>query len=209
MAENFATLLDNADRVRRGSLIAFVGTAALVAIVPSNDRSMWAISTDATAFLAAPEQRLPIRFLPIAGTDALLERAGVVGTRPNNRTRFLPARSRSIQATGQSTGPGNTVPFENQPFDDTPFPSASNSTQLPETTLSSSNPSSGPGNFNNSPGFGNGPGNFTPDEPVDPPVIVDPPVSPVPEPATWLMMLLGFAVIGLALRRRALTPIAR
>jgi hypothetical protein len=29
-----------------------------------------------------------------------------------------------------------------------------------------------------------------------------PPVSVVPEPSTWMMMILGFGVIGFALRRR-------
>lgn len=36
-----------------------------------------------------------------------------------------------------------------------------------------------------------------------PPVVIGPPgLSPVPEPATWAMMLLGFFAIGAALRRR-------
>jgi len=39
-----------------------------------------------------------------------------------------------------------------------------------------------------------------------PPVVVDPPItdnpSPVPEPATWLMMIAGFGLVGWSLRRR-------
>jgi hypothetical protein len=37
---------------------------------------------------------------------------------------------------------------------------------------------------------------------VDPAVVVDPPVSGVPEPAVWLQMILGFGLAGLVVRRR-------
>lgn len=35
------------------------------------------------------------------------------------------------------------------------------------------------------------------------PAEFDTPVTPVPEPATWAMMISGFGLIGVALRRRA------
>lgn len=38
--------------------------------------------------------------------------------------------------------------------------------------------------------------------PVTPPVVVPPQTGSVPEPSTWAMMLLGFAIIGRGLRRR-------
>jgi hypothetical protein len=56
------------------------------------------------------------------------------------------------------------------------------------------------------PGGGGGGGGFTPpvvtttETPVTPPT----PVTPVPEPATWAMMILGFAMIGRAMRRNTL-----
>ena len=45
------------------------------------------------------------------------------------------------------------------------------------------------------PGFPPGPG-------APPPGIFDPGASPVPEPATWAMLILGFFAIGAAIRRR-------
>jgi hypothetical protein len=50
------------------------------------------------------------------------------------------------------------------------------------------------------PGGGGG-GSFTP--PVVTTLQVPPPAAPVPEPATWAMMILGFALMGRALRRAA------
>lgn len=61
----------------------------------------------------------------------------------------------------------------------------------------------GPPVLSNIPLPGGGGGGFTPpvitttETPVTPPT----PVTPVPEPATWAMMILGFALIGRALRR--------
>jgi len=34
-------------------------------------------------------------------------------------------------------------------------------------------------------------------------------INPVPEPATWAMMLVGFAGIGMSLRRRRQTVLAQ
>lgn len=54
------------------------------------------------------------------------------------------------------------------------------------------------------PGGGGGGGGFTP--PIIPavtPTVPVTPAAPVPEPATWTMMLLGFALIGRALRSRS------
>jgi len=39
-------------------------------------------------------------------------------------------------------------------------------------------------------------------------VIIQPPVSAIPEPATWLMMLLGFGIAGGALRAQPRRPLA-
>ena len=54
------------------------------------------------------------------------------------------------------------------------------------------------------PGGGGGGGSFTP--PIVTtvtPQVPAAPVAPVPEPASWAMMLLGFALMGSALRRRS------
>lgn len=60
-------------------------------------------------------------------------------------------------------------------------------------------PGSGPGIGGGGGGGGGGsigsPGGTTP--PANPPVVV-----PVPEPATWLMMIVGFGMIGAMLRKR-------
>ena len=49
------------------------------------------------------------------------------------------------------------------------------------------------------PNAGNGGGTIPPAPPPAPPLQV---VSPVPEPATWIMMIVGVALIGQQLRRR-------
>lgn len=55
-------------------------------------------------------------------------------------------------------------------------------------------PGGGGGNGGNS---GGGPGNGgEPDTPIFP-------VSPVPEPTTWIMVILGFALLGIAMRQRS------
>ena len=48
-----------------------------------------------------------------------------------------------------------------------------------------------------------GPDITPPDTPVTPVVPVTPVTPGVPEPATWAMMLLGFAMIGSAVARKA------
>ncbi|MFQ3666115.1 MAG: PEPxxWA-CTERM sorting domain-containing protein [Sphingomonadaceae bacterium] len=53
------------------------------------------------------------------------------------------------------------------------------------------------GPFQSAPGLVAGPIGRTPDLPAPPPTGV------VPEPAAWLMMVSGFGLIGLALRRRS------
>lgn len=91
-------------------------------------------------------------------------------------------------APGGFGGPGGFAPFGGGPGGLIPEPLA---TTFPGT------PPTGPGDGD--PGT-DGPG-FPPAPP--PPGIFDPPgVSPVPEPATWAMMLLGFFAIGAAIRRR-------
>lgn len=65
-------------------------------------------------------------------------------------------------------------------------------------------PSGGPPILSTIPGPGGG-GGFTP--PVQttaeiPPSQPTTPTTPVPEPATWAMMILGFALLGCALKRR-------
>jgi hypothetical protein len=57
-------------------------------------------------------------------------------------------------------------------------------------------PGGGPG------GFGAAPGGENPVSPPGGGPVVVTPVSPVPEPSTWITMLLGFAAVGLGLRRR-------
>jgi hypothetical protein len=42
-----------------------------------------------------------------------------------------------------------------------------------------------------------------PAPPVLPPVTYTPPPAPVPEPATWAMLIAGFALAGAVFRRRA------
>jgi hypothetical protein len=51
------------------------------------------------------------------------------------------------------------------------------------------------------PGGGGG-GGFSPPVTLATPEVPAPPVTPVPEPASWALMLLGFALIGRMLKRR-------
>lgn len=99
-------------------------------------------------------------------------------------------------APGGVGGPGGFAPFGGAPGG-----------LIPENFATA--PPGGPGDPGvpgdpGNPGPGpDGPGN--PGIPGTPPTgIVDPPGggSPVPEPATWAMMLLGFFAIGAAIRRR-------
>lgn len=52
------------------------------------------------------------------------------------------------------------------------------------------------------------PGAVDPDPEVIPPAPTQPPVAAVPEPESWALMLLGFALCGAALRRRPRRPSA-
>lgn len=57
------------------------------------------------------------------------------------------------------------------------------------------------------PGVGGGGGGGDGGTGTTPPTTpVDPPVTAVPEPATWLMTIMGFFTIGLGLRRRRAAP---
>lgn len=56
---------------------------------------------------------------------------------------------------------------------------------------------------------GTPPGSVPPTTTVPPTTIVPPVTSAVPEPQSWLLMLLGFGAIGSGLRRRAARPLAR
>lgn len=55
------------------------------------------------------------------------------------------------------------------------------------------------------PGLGpDEPGLFPPGPPFQPPIgppVIGPPVTPVPEPASWLLMITGFGLLGARLRR--------
>lgn len=57
-------------------------------------------------------------------------------------------------------------------------------------------------------GVGGGGAGGAPGGSVPPPVGGTTPVPPVPEPATWMSMILGFAIVGSSLRRRARTSAA-
>ena len=57
-----------------------------------------------------------------------------------------------------------------------------------------------PGGGTTPPGGPGGPPNQPPLNPPPPPT---PPPPPLPEPGTWMMMILGFGMVGLALRRDA------
>lgn len=87
-----------------------------------------------------------------------------------------------------------------------PFPSpvAFNFDDLPSAALGTAIPSalsSAAGPFGVTPGGGGGGGGggASPEQPGA--VIVDLPVTAVPEPSTWFMMIVGFGLCGLLLRR--------
>lgn len=93
-------------------------------------------------------------------------------------------------APGGFGGPGGFAPFGGQ---------GGLIPEGPPTVLGAGPPPGVPGT--DTPGGDPNPNPGIP--PGPPPGLLDPPgVSPVPEPATWAMMLLGFFAIGAALRRR-------
>ena len=85
-----------------------------------------------------------------------------------------------------------------------PAPLYSTIAGLPPVAAPGGGGSSGPPVLSTIPGpGGGGGGGFTPPPIVTaqvPPTVT--PTAPVPEPASWAMMLLGFALMGRALRRR-------
>lgn len=60
------------------------------------------------------------------------------------------------------------------------------------------------------PGGGSpGGGSFVPQPPAEPETGTTPPLAPIPEPASWIAMLIGFAMIGHRLRRQGNASPAR
>jgi hypothetical protein len=75
---------------------------------------------------------------------------------------------------------------------------------LPLTTAATPGTPGGPPVLSNIPLPGGGGGGiFSPPTTAATPDVPSVPVTPVPEPATWAMMILGFALMGRMLRRRA------
>ncbi|QTD57654.1 PEPxxWA-CTERM sorting domain-containing protein [Parasphingorhabdus cellanae] len=176
---------------------------------------MWVPETETPFVFTAVPEKLPITYLTIGGADALLDRLmgyGANGPERRLRSRFLPSDPRDVAS--QAVGGNNPVAAVPQ-FGDLPTELAEAQT-VPGGIL---NPGPG-GNIGNTPrnrgggpgGIGGGSGGGSPgtlndpdpvvDPPVDEPPVADPPViSPVPEPMTWAMFILGFTLIGSALRR--------
>lgn len=116
------------------------------------------------------------------------ETAGPGGPAPEERVL---SGERDGFPGGGGGAPGGFAPFGGAPGG-----------LIPENFVTPGDPGTpgGPGD----PGPGDpGPGGpDNPGLPGPPPGLLDPGGAPVPEPATWAMMLLGFFAIGTAIRRR-------
>lgn len=212
-------------RFQRNALIAFVVIALIATLLYSLARGMMAGPADvAAAFTPATSQQGAIgaAALPngaVAGTgvggpvDALRRRPGIGGTKNQPGTT---ANVPGIQtpATGTETaGAGNTDPgaVGEPPVGQGFLPDTSGvggGTGTGAGGVGSAGPGAGPiDGFSGAGGGGQtGAGPVDPTPPTDPENPTDPvtptdPVPPVPEPLTWMMLILGVGMAGCALRR--------
>ncbi|WP_074203700.1 PEPxxWA-CTERM sorting domain-containing protein [Parasphingorhabdus marina] len=217
MSNDVNALVASADRRRRIAIAIFVVAVGIAALFPRNDRAMWVPEETPFVFSAVPE-KLPVVYLSIDSADALLQRfVGLGRGGPKGRSRFAPLDPAQIDPilgpAGAARGniPEAVVPqFGELPTelaDAGPVPGGplnpGAGTPVGGGPVPGGPTTGGPGGG----GPGGGPGTIVPvdpdpNDPVDP-IPDDPPVlSPVPEPMTWAMFILGFGLIGLAMRSR-------
>lgn len=213
--------LDQEMKRRRSMILSLVGGVVLTTLAVSNDRALF---SQAAVSSGAPP--VAYAFVPPAEDTDI----GGLARSPGATRNFVAPRRTNVTGTpgglgGQPEGP---VAFAVQtPVDGPAAISAASSFAAPGAVPASNG---GGQQFAGNPGgdFGGSNGGVggsavgptdpsTPPgttDPTAPPLITDPatppgttdpvtpgPVSPVPEPATWLMMILGFGFIGAMLRR--------
>lgn len=184
-------------------LLLFALFVLLAVTLPSRERALLPFG-DATGFLAqsAADERLPGPFGyavddPVARTGfAVLDRSGRL-LNPVLRAGGAGSRSRTRNIAGPGRGSDAALPE-----------AASESLGIIDNTAlavadGSGNPGSRPGN----PGSGSGgPPDGVDGQPVPPfgggPVLSVPGFGAVPEPTTWILLIMGFGFIGQLLRRR-------
>ncbi|MEP3224711.1 MAG: PEPxxWA-CTERM sorting domain-containing protein [Parasphingorhabdus sp.] len=230
MSDNLSGLIASADRRRRTAILLFGGAIGLAALFPHNDRAMWVPESETPFVFTAVPERLPVTYLSIPGADTLLRTLGGFpgdGVDRRLRRRLLPGDGDPTfvappSGAGNTGNAANNIPNATVPeFGDLPTELADAQT-APGGPLgpggggtSPTGPSSNPGGVPGGIG-GGGPGTFNnPQTPVDdtpgeenPPMEEPPIMSAVPEPVTWAMFILGFGMIGTALRRRKSTKAA-
>lgn len=224
MSNDVNALVASADRRRRIAIAIFVIAVGIAALFPRNDRAMWVPEDTPFVFTAVPE-KLPVVYLSIDAADALLHRfVGLGRGGPKNRSRFAPLDPAEIDPIlGPTRAARGNIPEAAVPqFGELPVELA-DAGSVPGGPLdpgtgtpigsgpTPGGPSTGiPGGGPGGGGPGGGPGTLTPvdpdptdpTDPTDPVPDVPPVMSPVPEPMTWAMFILGFGLIGLVMRVR-------
>jgi len=177
-----APWLQSNRRNRRRLLAILAGTLAIQAFLVANQRAIF------VPWAEAREAALPSAFF--ARVDPPVIRRGFGPSGRSGQSGFTP---------GQRSDPGSAgsrVPFA---ADEGFRPTGPLEPFVPDPQFSSvSLPGGGPGRTAGPIGSGGGPVGSSPVGPIGPVV------GPLPETSTWIMMLLGFGLVGHALRSRPL-----
>ncbi len=205
-------------------VLSLLGT--LVALAFSQSAGLFNPPSIIAAGAQPPEQALAV--LPGPSGAVPGTRSPLVGTRPLTGTRIVEPR---IPGTTGDQGVGAADdglggPIETADATGAVPPSIASDLGNPSPAATDGDGATGPGSppsFDGPAGSAPGatadtttptdPGSPTdPTGPTDPGTPTNPetptPTTPVPEPATWLIMILGVAIIGAALRRRRPAPAA-
>jgi hypothetical protein len=163
-------------RTQMQMLAGGVATAIVLAFGQSNERALFALepASAPTAFAAITEPvAAKSRFLRQRPPAAFIARSRSAGVLPG-----IGIRPQVPPLVLALTEPERLAPITDFPLD---------------TLVEPGNPVSQPKGFEGGPLAGSSPVTFGPAAPSDP-------VPGVPEPASWLMMIVGFFVIGTTLR---------
>jgi PEP-CTERM motif len=213
LADDLTQIVARSVRRQRIAVGVFALFSGIVTIVPHDVRSMWNVPELPTALTAIPDQRFPIIFLSRDWIYGLVSNVGAIDTRPL-RSRLIPRLTGPAGArTGNELAPPaaeNFTPPEDGIFVPGNGPGAAPelADASPSGTIGSA-PFGNPGGGGLPPLFGGspiipaaGPPPVVVPPVVVPPVVIPPVISAVPEPSVWMLLILGFGMIGFATRKR-------